>query len=265
MSDYVLVLSDVEVTRYERMAEHAHQEEAAQWATVGIAEGARVADVGCGPGAMSTLVARLVGADGAVWAVDQDAQAVSTAEAMAAKRGLDNVHCHVGDADATGLDAGSFDVVMMRHVLAHNGGHEQAIVDHAASLLKPGGCLYLVDIDGPAMRSRPAGADMTDLSARYWDFQTARGNDMAVGLRLGELVTGAGLELVEHRGWYDIFAAPPGLRTPAWAARHAMVAAGHATEADLDRWGAYFERFDKGEVELTLFVALFSAIGRRRR
>ena len=261
MSDYVLALSDGEVERYQMMAEHAQDTEAAQWSTVGIREGATVADIGCGPGAMSTLVARLVGPGGRVWAVDQEPEAVATATALAAKLGLENVHCQVGDATATGLDAASVDVVMMRHVLAHNGGREQAIVDHLATLLRPGGCLYLVDVDGRAMRTRPPMPDLEDLSDRYWGFQAGRGNDVAVGLRLGELVTEAGLELVEHRGWYDIFVAPPGLRPPSWAARDAMVAAGHATQADVDRWSAAFERIDEGQVTWTLFIALFSAIG----
>ena len=55
----------------------------------GIVEGAVVADVGCGPGAVSILTARLVGPGGQVWAVDQDAQAVGVAEALATQLGLD--------------------------------------------------------------------------------------------------------------------------------------------------------------------------------
>lgn len=262
-SDYVLTLSDAEVARYQWMAERAHDGEAAHWAAAGIQPGATVADVGCGPGATSAVLAALVGPGGQVWAVDQDEQAVAAATALAAKLGVDNVRCQVGAANATGLEPASVDVVMMRHVLAHNGGREQAIVDHLASLLKPGGCVYLVDILGPAMRFRSSQETWGDLSERYWEFQTARGNDMSIGLRLGELVTRAGLELVEHRGWYEINPAPPGLRPPAWVAREAMMAAGLVTQDDIDRWSAAFERLDRGEIQVTLFIALFGAIGRR--
>ncbi len=139
--DYALALSDAEVARYQRMARSAHQHEAAQWAAAGIVDGAVVVDVGCGPGALSTLVARLVAPGGEVSAVDQDPPAVATAEALAADLGLDNLRCHVGNAAATGLEPGTFDVVVMRHLLAHNGGREQVIVDHLASLLKLGECL----------------------------------------------------------------------------------------------------------------------------
>ncbi|MFP5319694.1 MAG: class I SAM-dependent methyltransferase [Acidimicrobiia bacterium] len=245
------------------MAQSAHRREAAHWEEAGIVAGARVADVGCGPGAVATLVAGLVAPGGEVWAVDLDPQAVATAETLALTLGLDNMRFHVGAATATGLEPSTFDVVVMRHVLAHNGGREQQIVDHLASLLRPGGCVYLVDVEFKAMRVRPADADLDDLSERYQSFQTAGGNDLSVGLRLGELVIGAGLELVAHRGWYDIVAAPAGLRPPSWAARQAMMEAGFATQDDVDRWGAAFERIDEEAEPRTLFVPLFGATGRR--
>ncbi len=87
--------------------------------------------------------------------MDQDAQAVATAEALAAQLGLDNVRCRVGVATAPGLEPGTCDVVVTRHVLAHNGGREQEIVDHLASLLKPGGHVYLVDEERHGSRALP--------------------------------------------------------------------------------------------------------------
>jgi precorrin-6B methylase 2 len=262
MSDYALVLSDVELERYRSMADAARQSESHQWAAIGIGAGATVADVGCGPGAVSTLVAGLVGPDGLVWAVDQDPDAVATAEQLAASLGLTNVRCQVGRADSTGLPPSAVDVVMMRHVLAHNGGREQAIVDHLATLVRPGGFVYLVDVEAEGVRMRPEEPDVADLGARYRAFQASRGNDLSVGLRLGELVAAAGLELVEFGGRYDIFSRPQ-FRGPAWAARQMMVDSGLATLDDLARWNAAFERVDAGGGSLTFFVPVFWAIGRR--
>ena len=264
MSDYALALSDVEVARYLRMAESAHRSEARQWAIMGIGDGTTVADVGCGPGALSTLLAGLVGPSGRVWAVDQNPQAVATAEQLAARLGLANVRCQVGQASATGLARGSVDVAVMRHVLAHNGGHEQAIVDHLATLVRPGGFVYLVDVEAWGVRMRPEVPDLIDLSDRYFAFQAARGNDVSVGLRLGDLITAAGLELVELAGHYDIIPFHPGSRPPSWAARQVLVDAGAATTDDVARWAAAFERIDaEGDGCVTTFVPLFSAIGRR--
>ena len=263
MTDYALKLSDVEVQRYLLMAGHARATEADLWSTAGIAPGARVADVGCGPGAVTVTMAEVVGPDGSVDGVDGDPGAVELATSLIGQSGRSNATARVGAADATGLEPASYDVVVMRHVLAHNGGREQAIVDHLATLLKPGGCTYLLDGDLTAIRMRGAPAGVEEISQRYLAYQTARGNDMQMGLRLGELVTGAGLDLVEFRGWYAIVSPPPGFRPPSWAARDAMVDAGLATTADVERWGAAFAELDAMADRPTFFMPGFVAIGRR--
>jgi hypothetical protein len=76
---------------------------------------------------------------------------------------------------------------------------------------------------------RPPVSDLEELEARYREWHEQQGNDVSVGLRLGELLAGAGLEAVEHHGRYQILRPPPGLRSPGWAARDALVAAGLAT------------------------------------
>jgi hypothetical protein len=152
---------------------------------------------------------------------------------------------------------------MVRHVLAHNGGREAAIVAHAAALVRPGGCVYLIDIDGPAVRTRPSDPDVDDLNDRYWQWHALQGNDTSVGLRLPELLAGAGLVVVEFSGRYSIIVVPPGLRPPSRAARDALVASGVATPDDVARGEAAFVRADGWERRPTSFVPMFCAIGRR--
>ena len=137
--------------------------------------GRRVADVGCGPGAMLPALSAAVGPAGRVQAVDADPAAVAAARALVAAAGLANVSVAEARADHTGVEPGSVDVVMLRHVLAHNGGAEDAIVGHLATLVRPGGCVYLVDADGTAMRVLPEHADLADLAERYAGFRAARG------------------------------------------------------------------------------------------
>src|SRR5687768_14292251 len=114
------------------MADRARVEEADAWRTAGIVPGARVADIGCGPGAALVVMAEVVGPTGSVTGIDGDASAIGIAEQMIAQSGAGNATARVGAADATGLEPGAFDVVVMRHVLAHNGGREEAIVRHLA-------------------------------------------------------------------------------------------------------------------------------------
>jgi SAM-dependent methyltransferase len=260
---YPLELDQAEVERYRTMAEAARQAEADLWEPAGIVAGARVADVGCGPGAMLPALSAAVGPQGRVVAVDADAEAVAAARALVAAAGLGNVTVREGRAEETGLAAGALEVVMLRHVLAHNGGAEDAIVAHLAALLRPGGCLYLVDADGTAIRVIPEAEhpDLVDLQERYLAFRASRGDDNAAGLRLAERLVRAGLELEEFRGRYVIREVSPRLRSPAWAAREAMVAAGMATAEDLRRWEQAFEA--TASRPATFFAPMFTAVGRR--
>ena len=264
MGQYALRLSDDEVGRYQWMARRARESEAELWRLAGISAGADVVDVGCGPGAILVAMADVVGPGGSVTGVDSDADAVDRANALAAAGGLRQAGARLGHAEATGLDAGAYDVAVLRHVLAHNGGHEQAIVDHLATLARPGGCVYLVDIEATMSRIRPPVPEVVEMLERYHAFHAAQGNDLQVGLRLADLLRGAGLEVVEHRGQIHSVPWQSGLRGPAWAARDSLVAAGFATPADLTRWDAAFTALDAGEQHRpTMFLGGFVAIGRR--
>jgi SAM-dependent methyltransferase len=260
---YALELDEAEVARYRLMAEQARAAEAELWELAGIGPGAEVADVGCGPGAMLPALAAAVGPDGRVRAVDADPGAVAAARALAAAAGLDNVTVEEGRAEDTGLAPGSLDAVMVRHVLAHNGGAEDAIVAHLATRLRPGGCLYLVDADGTAMRTLPEQPDLADLNERYQAFRAARGDDDQAGLRLAERLARAGLEVLEFRGRYLITQLPTGVRPPPWAAREAIVEAGMATAEDVARWDRAFQAVAAAPVRPTQFVPFFYAVGRR--
>lgn len=263
VSSYTLRLSEIELGRYRMMAEAARLAEADLWAAAGIGPGARVADVGCGPGAALTVMAREVGADGHVSGVDGDPEAVSHAQAAIDAQGLDNADVRVGAADATGLEPGAYDVAVMRHVLAHNGGAEQRIVEHLATLVRPGGAVYLVDVDLTALRVRPQDPVLEEMSATYCEFHRHLGNDPQVGVGLAELITAAGLDVDTYRGWYTIMEAPPGVRPPSWAARDAMVDSGVATADDVARWGAALDELDSVMPRPRIFAPTFVAVGRR--
>ena len=264
MGEYLLTLSDAEIERYLAMAESAERRERGMWAAAGAVPGAQIADVGCGPGAIAVRLAAMAAPDGAVWAVDRDANALAVASALA-ERSAVRVHTSVASADATGLPADTFDLVMLRHVLAHNGGHEQAIVDHLATLARPGrGAVYLVDLDMSAFRLRAAGSSaFEEINERYQELHRQRGNDLTIGTRLDELLTAAGLEVVEFEGHINVVTPPPGMRGPAWAARDALVADGLATRAEIDRWDEAFQQAEQDKRGIKLFVGHYVAVGRR--
>ncbi len=263
MGEYALALDETELARYRSMAEAARAEEGEAWTRARIVPGAVVGDVGCGPATVTVAMATVVGEEGRVIGIEREAGTLAVARQVVADAGARNVELRQGEAAATGLDVATLDVAVMRHVLAHNGGQEQAIVDHLASLVRPAGIVYLVDVDLTALRHLDGDPDLGDLTEKYAEFHRRRGNDPQVGLRLGKLAAGAGLTVIEHRGWFTIVTVAPGMRPPAWAAREAMIADGIIDEDDVTRWGAAFERTDAAAVRPTLFAPLFSVVAQR--
>lgn len=99
MTQYTLRLSEHELNRYRRMAELAWDAEGPARAVAGIGAGARIVDIGCGPGLPLQLLADAVGPEGHVVGVDQSDEAVETATALSA--GKANVEIRAGEATAT--------------------------------------------------------------------------------------------------------------------------------------------------------------------
>jgi FkbM family methyltransferase len=261
LTEYALAMSDAEIRRYVMMAERSQASEAPLWGTAGIIPGAVVADVGCGPAAVSVCMARVVGPSGRVIAVEPDEAALAAARQLVERAGVDNVELRHASGLDSGLAPGSVDVAVMRHVLAHNGPDEQRIADHLAQLARPGGSVYVVDVDGTAVRTLDSDPDLADLHEKYLRFHKGRENDLLVGLRLDRLLTRAGLKVVAYEGRYSIFTAPPGFRPPPWAARESMLADGIAAPEDMARWDAALKRIDHAETRPTIFAPTFFAVG----
>lgn len=97
--------------------------------------GCRVADLGCGTGRLSCLLAlrgrRVVG-------VDYSPGSLERARALAAKLGIDTVEFRVGDITDLDLPDGSFDVVISHGVL-QNLPDPRAGFGHVARVTAPGG------------------------------------------------------------------------------------------------------------------------------
>jgi precorrin-6B methylase 2 len=262
-TNYALGAGDDEVRRLGWLAEEAEEAERRLWTIAGITAGAVVGDIGCGPAAMSIRIGRAVGPTGRVIAVDQEPAALEAARKALADAGITNVELRRGEATSTGVEPGSLDVAVLRHVLGHNGGREAEIVRHLATLVRPGGCVYLVDVDATAARVLDDDPALESMRERYRELHRQLGNDFAVGLRLRKLLAGAGLEVIRYEGRYQISSVPPGGRPPPWAARDRMLATGLATADEVAAWQVALERLDHQADRPTLFLPIFVGIGRR--
>ncbi|MGC9071126.1 MAG: class I SAM-dependent methyltransferase [Acidilobus sp.] len=116
--------------------------------SLNIAKGATVADLGSGPGRFTIPIAKLVGPEGRVIAVDVDSDALDEIVKAAKGSGLNNVE--VIRADLTKgipLPDSSIDVAFMANVLhglIHSGAGE-LVVREVERVLKPGGFFVVVD------------------------------------------------------------------------------------------------------------------------
>lgn len=118
----------------------------------GLRPGMTVVDYGCGPGLLSLLAAEAVSPTGKVYALDIHEGMVSLVESRAAEAGLANVTALLNDGPEAPLPGGVADVILCTLVFHYkeSRGERQALADDLARLLKPGGCVMLVQWDDRA-------------------------------------------------------------------------------------------------------------------
>ena len=102
-------------------------------------EGQKVLDYGCGIGSYTFPVARLVGEEGRVYALDKEPLAVKKVRERARREGLHNIETILSDCD-TGLPDESVDVILLYGVLPEIEDKER-LLRELYRVLKPSGYL----------------------------------------------------------------------------------------------------------------------------
>jgi len=190
--DYVLGYRQAEQQRLQRQAEQLADESARLFDEIGIPEGARVLEIGCGPRGCLDLLAARVGASGRVVGVELSADAVALAETFLTERGLHNVEVIAGDARCTGLPEGSFDLVTSRLVLVLIPQPEQ-IIAQAVALARPGGVVAFHEVDRAAVMCDPPSPAWDTVEKLFMSVAEKNGNDFHLGRKLPRLLREAGL------------------------------------------------------------------------
>src|SRR5262245_60514841 len=118
MARYVISGGREGYERLQLLARVRWPETAQLFADVGVGPGQTCLDVGCGGGAVTLELARLVGASGRAVGLDMDEVKLELARADAAEAGLSNVEFRQVDVD--GWDEPErYDVVYARFLLEH--------------------------------------------------------------------------------------------------------------------------------------------------
>ena len=114
----------------------------------GIKQGMTVLDLGCGSGAFTTFVARAVGKQGRVYAIDIQVAMLKQLERKLAKaenQDIENIELKQASAYQLPLEDGSLDLVYMVTVLEEIPDRGKALRE-IKRVLKPGGILSVTEL-----------------------------------------------------------------------------------------------------------------------
>lgn len=201
----------------------------------GIGENMRVLDVGCGYGAVTQMIARLVGAGGQVVGLDRDPGALAMARTRALEAGHSNVSFVEAELHAPPIDA-PFDAVVGRRVLMYVKDVDAAM-RALVSVVRPGGIVVFQELDASMTPAASASLPLHTLVHRWiWDTVKHEGANPKMGLELASCFTRAGL-VVEHVRVDGIAQAQGMLNATPGIVRGILpriLAAGAATEREVD-------------------------------
>jgi SAM-dependent methyltransferase len=121
-----------------------------------VKKGQRICDLGCGNGFYTLELARRVGPDGLVYAVDIQPEMLRMLSRRAGREGLTNIRPVLGTAIDPRLPAAAVDLCLCVDVY-HEFSHPEPMLSRIRESLAPGGRLALVEFRGedPAVPIKP--------------------------------------------------------------------------------------------------------------
>ncbi|MDH6625472.1 SAM-dependent methyltransferase [Streptomyces sp. LBL] len=226
---------------------------------LGIGPGWRCWEVGAGGTSVVSWLAKKVGPTGRVLATDIDTSRVAPAARPP-------VEVRVHDVGADEPPGEGFDLVHARLVLVHVPDRERALRSMVKAL-RPGGRLLVEDAD-PALQPLvcpdehgPEQQLANRLRQGFRHLLADRGADLSYGRRLPRLLRDAGLCRVEADAYFPV-SSPASVALESATVRQIrcrLVAAGHATDQDIDR---HLANIDSGDMDLAT-APMISAWGRK--
>lgn len=181
---------------YERLRAQARVWEAATGRLldrIGLAEGARCLDAGCGPGETMRLMALRVGPAGRVTGIDADPALAGSAEEMLHASGLRQCTVIARPLSAAEeVPGGPYDLVFARLLLFHL-PERVAVLRRLWEAVAPGGHLLIQDYDLDVVSLLPPSAPTDHVGRMIIDTFEAAGCDVSAGGHLPTLFAEAGI------------------------------------------------------------------------
>ena len=179
-------------------------ENSAAYVAARFTPGARVLDVGCGPGTITVDIASRV-APGRVIGIDASSDVIGQAQRDAS--GVDNVEFTTGDVDALDHPDASFDVVHAHQVLQHLPDPVGALRE-MRRVCRPDGVVAARDSDYAAFTWYPKEPTLDAWLALYRNIARQNGGEPDAGRCLLAWAHAAGFSHVKPGGSVWCFATP---------------------------------------------------------
>jgi SAM-dependent methyltransferase len=199
--DDLLVLRQIGASLRDHMQMSNHVDEMTERMLddAGIGQGMRVLDIGCGPGAVSLMIARRVGNDGHVFAVDRDARMLELAREKVRQADFANITFIEGGFDVTFPERGTLDAVVGRRVLMYQPDAAQAVTQ-LTDAVRAGGIIAFHEHDMVAVSDGRTSLPLHD-RVRSWLREMLRleGANLRMGFDLHSALTSAGLTVERVR------------------------------------------------------------------
>jgi SAM-dependent methyltransferase len=233
MSQYPLGTSDLELERLTFQHQVWGPVMREFLARIGVREGWRVLDLGCGPGLVAFELARMVGARGEIVALDESPRWIAHVEQEARTRGVANLRTVRSRIQEAELAEDSFDLVVARWVLSFL-PEPGAVVRRVARSLRPGGIFAMQDYNHEGVSLFPESEGFRAVIRATRAMYARSGGDTWVAARAPRIFGEAGLEMMETK---------------------AHVLCG-GPDSDVFRWaGRFFPHFSEGMVKDGLLTA----------
>jgi ubiquinone/menaquinone biosynthesis C-methylase UbiE len=219
-----------------------------------LAPGARVLDVGCGPGTITVDLAARV-PEGEVLGLDAAADVLDLARQEADRRGQGNVQFDTGDVYQLRFADGTFDVVHAHQVLQHLSDPVAALRE-MRRVCRPGGLVAARDGDYGGFFWYPEEPGLTEWQDLYRKVARALGGEPDAGRRLLSWARQAGFAEIQASGsaWCYTGAEDRTWWGTSWAERLTKspfgaraVEHGLATREDLERLARAWRRWAASE------------------
>ena len=204
---YFLGYRQAEQERLEQQSHELAHESEWLFEQIGVREGWRAVEIGCGPRGCLGLLSKRVGASGRVIGVERSTEQVVRARRFVSDSRLTNVEVLDADARATALPEKTFDLATARLVLV-NVPRPEEIVAEMVRLVKPGGFVALHEPDSTTQRCDPPLAAQTVLLQVLNAYAEMNGIDRSIGLRAPRMLREFGLLDVRVNPLVHVY--PPG-------------------------------------------------------